>query len=1034
MDRSGHSLHRNRTRCARHHVITMQSAPCPGRTSSLLEQGAGPEPDDVDLDTFDDTLLPGPALAQWACSAPPPGPPPFRTCRPLAADALPCTDSAAAGRELRPEGGRANGVRARPERRTGPSGSGTQVLGGAATGECAPVVAPDAVVLVRKGEPPAGDIVAGGMTALGIDKAVPRGTAGLWECPVMTSRVASVAIVASLTLAAVLDFGITETAWSPQPVSVAEDLGQYTCAAPSDHQSEHRENPAPLYVYRVDTRSPEQVKAAGGFSPMTDPDSLPLNDPTKADEVQRSLSLDLHQRGGPHAGSADTSVYVATTTSEDNARRFGQTYLGPNTNMWVYKIKTGEMFIDVNRTLGTKNAKCQEWEFAAFGKISWSRVESHRKMRSTGWVEAAQNASHSLTDRLFRKHGKELPGGPAYGLAGWRDTNADMWNREPWKRYNCAVPTHVRSDTCTPKTSGQRVTEFRASRAEWPVDIAMGDSYISGEGGRWVGNQYGTPSQDQRPGTSRNSTLTVPGYTGTSGRTDQEIYPQSWTDNRGEGTNPGCHRSDEAEISYTRNYGINLACSGAGTNHLTGDSLKGEEAQITQLESLLAGEDAPTPRTVVISAGGNDLDLRSYARDCAKKYFTGVFEGTCTRSMTSHPLFDDQYETVKNGLLDAVRRVKEKLHAKGHTGTRIVLQSYPYPLPPSGKMRTDPAVYGRYSKLGCPFDGNDADAMRLVADNLNRAVLRAAAAADVSFLDMRNATDGHELCSTEAQSQTLPEAGKAGQDGAVSAGKLEWIRWVDGVDPAGIKSLLQTYHKTDTINADDRPADPQKEQESLHPNNLGIVSMAACLTHFLSTATDPAVQYVGRCQSAAHRLPEKSTAKADPLTQDWSGTWRVGISNFKLLSSTYDCNNSTSGGVNLGVRLYGNISVAAASTAGATLDYKDYWRRSGAETVACTSVKNLFGGTTPDSLHDATITVSKQNPSHAAEQKLSIAMNLKRKKYYSADVWVVNNKEVQLGIDDIKAKYYGDTQDLARQYTYDAGTFSITYELEKVSQ
>jgi hypothetical protein len=61
-------------------------------------------------------------------------------------------------------------------------------------------------------------------------------------------------------------------------------------------------------------------------------------------------------------------------------------------------------------------------------------------------------------------------------------------------------------------------------------------------------------------------------------------------------------------------------------------------------------------------------------------------------------------------------------------------------------------------------------------------------------------------------------------------------------------------------------------------------------------------------------------------------------------------------------------------------------------------------------------------------------MNLKRKKYYSADVWVVNNKEVQLGIDDIKAKYYGDTQDLARQYTYDAGTFSITYELEKVSQ
>ncbi|MFF3313764.1 hypothetical protein [Streptomyces sp. NPDC002952] len=76
--------------------------------------------------------------------------------------------------------------------------------------------------------------------------------------------------------------------------------------------------------------------------------------------------------------------------------------------------------------------------------------------------------------------------------------------------------------------------------------VSMGDSYISGEGGRWAGNSMGT------------------GLAYKNGSSDPaRVY--SWT------ADNGCHRSNKAEIltnTIAVNDKQNIACSGAKSENI----------------------------------------------------------------------------------------------------------------------------------------------------------------------------------------------------------------------------------------------------------------------------------------------------------------------------------------------------------------------------------------------------------------------------------------------------------------------------------
>src|SRR3954467_6063888 len=78
--------------------------------------------------------------------------------------------------------------------------------------------------------------------------------------------------------------------------------------------------------------------------------------------------------------------------------------------------------------------------------------------------------------------------------------------------------------------------------------VALGDSAISGEAGRWAGNTNGDPA-----------------------RTDA-LGPTAYYDAGSGEAIPGCHRSKSAEVLLGGGVtGVNLACSGARTYTHTGD-------------------------------------------------------------------------------------------------------------------------------------------------------------------------------------------------------------------------------------------------------------------------------------------------------------------------------------------------------------------------------------------------------------------------------------------------------------------------------
>src|SRR5918912_27143 len=149
-----------------------------------------------------------------------------------------------------------------------------------------------------------------------------------------------------------------------------------------------------------------------------------------------------------------------------------------------------------------------------------------------------------------------------------------------------------------------------SARAQKPTAIvSLGDSYISGEAGRWAGNS--NDSAGDRDGTDRAY------FNGTYD--PSRVYGASAAN--------GCHRSDVAEVrSSTTGLSarLNIACSGAVTRNIFrasngGEPEKGEPPQADQLQ-LLARQ--YRIRLIVLSIGGNDLGFASIVQDCLVAFET----------------------------------------------------------------------------------------------------------------------------------------------------------------------------------------------------------------------------------------------------------------------------------------------------------------------------------------------------------------------------------------------------------------------------
>ncbi|MEU6880462.1 GDSL-type esterase/lipase family protein [Streptomyces sp. NPDC046712] len=313
--------------------------------------------------------------------------------------------------------------------------------------------------------------------------------------------------------------------------------------------------------------------------------------------------------------------------------------------------------------------------------------------------------------------------------------------------------------------------------------VSMGDSYISGEAGRWQGNSLTTSGS--RNGTDR-------AWTG-SAYDPSRVYGTTAAN--------GCHRSDSAEVKSATGIAsalINLACSGATTENVFrasngGKAYKGEAPQADQLAAVAASHDV---KTIVLSIGGNDLGFADIIRNCATDYI--VWYSYCHDDQQAE--VDAKIDAAMAGVGKSVDEIRAVMSGAGYAASsyRIVLQSYPSPIPRAADNRYGESGWTRTNTGGCPFWNLDSDWARdsLVPQVANR-LKGVATAKGVQFMDLRDMLQGREVCAKASKqvTSTVP----------ASATTSEWARWIDQNQTQG------------------------PIQENVHPNYYGQLALGRCL-------------------------------------------------------------------------------------------------------------------------------------------------------------------------------------------------------------
>ncbi len=324
--------------------------------------------------------------------------------------------------------------------------------------------------------------------------------------------------------------------------------------------------------------------------------------------------------------------------------------------------------------------------------------------------------------------------------------------------------------------------------------VSLGDSYISGEAGRWQGNSTDYVDRD---GTDR-ACVGIAWWGGCTfdyGR----VYLEGTYDN-------GCHRSDvapirSAAISVTAK--VNLACSGATTANVFraaqgGQSRNGEGPQADRLLTVARDRNV---RLVTLSIGGNDLGFADIIIDCTARWSSSSASNPDTCAGPNQALVNSRMPSAMANVRKAIDEVRAVMAQAGYTTAqyRFVLQSYPSPIPRGSEIRYPETGWSRLDTGGCPFWNSDAtwardSLVRQISDNL-KAV---AAAKGVQFLDLRDQLEDREVCSIHASHVT--------SSSPPSSTTKEWVRWLNSGCCSG------------------------DAQESLHPNAWAQQANGRCLT------------------------------------------------------------------------------------------------------------------------------------------------------------------------------------------------------------
>ena len=306
-----------------------------------------------------------------------------------------------------------------------------------------------------------------------------------------------------------------------------------------------------------------------------------------------------------------------------------------------------------------------------------------------------------------------------------------------------------------------------------PYVASLGDSYISGEAGRWAGNTNQSSSEIDALG----PTAYFDNATGTA----EQIS--------------GCHRSKSAEIQIGGGVGsVNLACSGAKTSTFFDSSgnfkpgidfysdSSGRQGQALMLQGFAATHNV---RMVMLSIGGNNFNFAGIVQTCVEDWLLSPswWPDYCSKdSSVTNNFTSSNIATQVAAIRGAIDNIRTAMTADGYTAAMytIVVQDYPSPIPNGSGFRYSQSGYTRQSVGGCGFWNNDANwANGTALPDINGAVKSAVAtdgASNVAVLDISGAFNGHRLC--ENTVGLLEEKGLTSWTRPGAVNSSEWINQI----------------------------------------------------------------------------------------------------------------------------------------------------------------------------------------------------------------------------------------------------------------
>jgi hypothetical protein len=338
-----------------------------------------------------------------------------------------------------------------------------------------------------------------------------------------------------------------------------------------------------------------------------------------------------------------------------------------------------------------------------------------------------------------------------------------------------------------------------------PTVVILGDSYISGEAGRWAGNTNSDSS-----------------------RTDALGSSAYWDTPTGEAI-ANCHRSKVAEVFITVPGvdAVNLACSGAKTGTTTSGDFKpgidfysdtsGRKGQARALQDLAATKNV---KLVVLSIGGNDFNFASIVQTCVTNFLLSpswwpdyCYDDSSVSSNFTTTAVSNNTTKIRT----AIQNVKAAMANSGYAASdwKLVVQTYPSPIPKASGFRYSQSGYTRQNTGGCGFWNRDADwANDTAIVKINGAVRSAATAEGVPVLELQSAFNGRRLC--ENTVGLLEEKSVATWQSTGAADKTEWI--------AQIRTVSTVFG-------------PYQVQESIHPNYWGQQALQSCVRQVWNNGT-----------------------------------------------------------------------------------------------------------------------------------------------------------------------------------------------------